>query len=157
MPSYPDIAATCHRLMKDAPSHLPPKEIADRLGRTYNTLMSELSPLRETHKFDVNGLVPFMEAVGSTEPMHEMARALGGVYVDFLPTADAKHPIHKQCMASVKSFGDMMVGTAKALEDGVISADERRELATLGYRAVGDILALLMEVDEAEAHGRFRN
>ena len=113
--------------------------------------MSELSPLRDTHKFDVNLLVPLMRLAGSTEPLHEMARALGGVYVDFLPVSDAAHPVHGQCMASVKSFGDMMVGTAKALEDNIITSEERRELARLGYRAVGDILALLLQIDEAEA------
>ena len=108
--------------------------------------MSELSPLRDTHKFDVNLLIPLMRLAGSTEPLHEMARALGGVYVDFLPVSDAAHPVHGQCMASVKSFGDMMVGTAKALEDNIITSEERRELARLGYRAVGDILALLLQI-----------
>lgn len=152
----PNIAAVCQRLAKHAPSRLSAEQIADRLGRPYNTLMSELSPLREGHKFDVNLLVPLMEAAGSTEPLHVMARALGGVYVDFLPVSDAAHPVHGQCMASVKSFGDMMVGTAKALEDGIITNEERRELAVLGYRAVGDILALLLQIDEAEARDRGR-
>ncbi|MFQ9366272.1 MAG: hypothetical protein ACLR2P_12340, partial [Bilophila wadsworthia] len=78
------------------------------------------------------------------------------VYVDFLPVSDAAHPVHGQCMASVKSFGDMMVGTAKALEDNIITSEERRELARLGYRAVGDILALLFQIDEAEARDRGR-
>ena len=118
--------------------------------------MSELSPLRDTHKFDVNLLIPLMRLAGSTEPLHEMARALGGVYVDFLPVSDAAHPVHGQCMASVKSFGDMMVGTAKALEDNIITSEERRELARLGYSAVGDILALLLQIDEAEARDRGR-
>lgn len=120
MSDTPNIAAICQRLAKRAPSKLSAEQIADRLGRPYNTLMSELSPVREGHKFDVNLLVPFM------------------------------------CMASVKSFGDMMVGTAKALEDGVITGDERRELARLGYRAVGDIVALLLQIDEAEARDRGR-
>ena len=156
MSDTPNIAAICQRLAKRAPSKLSAEQIADRLGRPYNTLMSELSPVREGHTFDVNLLVPFMALVGSTEPLHAMARALGGVYVDFLPTAEVRHPVHVQCMASVKSFGDMMVGTAKALEDGVITGDERRELARLGYRAVGDIVALLLQIDEAEARDRGR-
>ena len=122
----PNIGAVCQRLAKHAPSGLSAEQIAYRLGRPYNTLMSE------------------------------MARALGGVYVDFLPVSDAAHPVHGQCMASVKSFGDMMVGTAKALEDNIITSEERRELARLGYRAVGDILALLLQIDEAEARDRGR-
>ena len=105
----PNIGAVCQRLAKHAPSGLSAEQIAYRLGRPYNTLMSELSPLRDTHKFDVNLLIPLMRLAGSTEPLHEMARALGGVYVDFLPVSDAAHPVHGQCMASVKSFGDMMV------------------------------------------------
>ncbi|MFQ9866936.1 MAG: phage regulatory CII family protein [Bilophila wadsworthia] len=122
----PNIGAVCQRLAKHAPSGLSAEQIAYRLGRPYNTLMSELSPLRDTHKFDVNLLIPLMRLAGSTEPLHEMARALGGVYVDFLPVSDAAHPVHGQCMASVKSFGDMMVGTAKALEDNIITSEERR-------------------------------
>ena len=152
----PNIGAVCQRLVKHAPSGLSAEQIAYRLGRPYNTLMSELSPLRDTHKFDVNLLIPLMRLAGSTEPLHEMARALGGVYVDFLPVSDAAHPVHGQCMASVKSFGDMMVGTAKALEDNIITSEERRELSRLGYRAVGDILALLFQSDEAEARDRGR-
>ncbi|WP_306539024.1 hypothetical protein [Bilophila wadsworthia] len=50
----------------------------------------------------------------------------------------------------------MMVGTAKALEDNIITSEERRELARLGYSAVGDILALLLQIDEAEARDRGR-
>lgn len=152
----PNIGAICQRLAKHAPSGLSVEQIVYRLGRPYNTLMSELSPLRDTHKFDVNLLIPLMRLAGSTEPLHEMARALGGVYVDFLPVSDAAHPVHGQCMASVKSFGDMMVGTAKALEDNIITSEERRELARLGYSAVGDILALLLQIDEAEARDRGR-
>lgn len=147
----PNIGAVCQRLVKHAPSGLSAEQIAYRLGRPYNTLMPE-----HTHKFDVNLLIPLMRLAGSTEPLHEMARALGGVYVDFLPVSDAAHPVHGQCMASVKSFGDMMVGTAKALEDNIITSEERRELARLGYRAVGDILALLFQSDEAEARDRGR-
>ena len=147
----PNIGAVCQRLAKHAPSGLSAEQIAYRLGRPYNTLMPE-----HTHKFDVNLLIPLMRLAGSTEPLHEMARALGGVYVDFLLVSDAAHPVHGQCMASVKSFGDMMVGTAKALEDNIITSEERRELARLGYSAVGDILALLLQIDEAEARDRGR-
>ena len=96
----PNIGAICQRLAKHAPSGLSVEQIVYRLGRPYNTLMSELSPLRDTHKFDVNLLIPLMRLAGSTEPLHEMARALGGVYVDFLPVSDAAHPVHGQCMAS---------------------------------------------------------
>ena len=124
MESSPNIGTVCQRLVKHAPSGLSSEQIAYRLGRSYNTLMSELSPLRDTHKFDVNLLIPLMRLAGSTEPLHEMARALGGVYVDFLPVSDAAHPVHGQCMASVKSFGDMMVGTAKALEDNIITSEK---------------------------------
>ena len=49
----PNIGAVCQRLAKHAPSGLSAEQIAYRLGRPYNTLMSELSPLRDTHKFDV--------------------------------------------------------------------------------------------------------
>ena len=128
--------------------------------------MSELSPLRDTHKFDVNLLIPLMRLAGSTEPLHEMARALGGVYVDFLPVSDAAHPVHGQCMASVKSVGDMMVGTAKALEDNMTLLEEhgfpgiqeayRRHCCTLGSRVhvIGteiDFIGTAEDIDETGA------
>ena len=60
----PNIGAVCQRLAKHAPSGLSAEQIAYRLGRPYNTLMSELSPLRDTHKFDVNLLIPLMRLAG---------------------------------------------------------------------------------------------
>ena len=42
----PNIGAVCQRLAKHAPSGLSAEQIVYRLGRPYNTLMSELSPLR---------------------------------------------------------------------------------------------------------------
>lgn len=63
----PNIGAVCQRLAKHAPSGLSAEQIAYRLGRPYNTLMSELSPLRDTHKFDVNLLIPLMRLAGSTD------------------------------------------------------------------------------------------
>ena len=148
----PNIGAVCQRLAKHAPSGLSAEQIAYRLGRPYNTLMSELSPLRDTHKFDVNLLIPLMRLAGSTEPLHEMARALGGVYVDFLPVSDAAHPVH--------GLGEVVRGHDGRHGEGAGGQHhhqrERRELARLGYRAVGDILALLFQIDEAEARDRGR-
>ena len=64
----PNIGAVCQRLAKHAPSGLSAEQIAYRLGRPYNTLMSELSPLRDTHKFDVNLLIPLMRLAGRLPP-----------------------------------------------------------------------------------------
>lgn len=144
----PAIASLCHELVKHAPCGLSAEQIADCLGKNYNTLMGELSPLRTTHKFDVDMLVPLMRVVNSATPLDHMARAMGGVYVNLAPSPSA-HPLHQQCMASVQSFGDMMVGTAKALDDDIITSEERQELARLGYAAVSDILSLLLQIDKA--------
>lgn len=86
--------------------------------------MSELSPLRDTHQVRREPADTAHAAGGLHGAVARDGRALGGVYVDFLPVSDAAHPVHGQCMASVKSFGDMMVGTAKALEDNIITSEK---------------------------------
>lgn len=152
----PNIGAVCQRLAKHAPVRA--------VGGT-----DRLSARASVQHADVRAFAPAGHAQVRRESV-DTAHAAGGLHgaaardgplprrgVRRLPPGVGRSAsVHGQCMASVKSFGDMMVGTAKALEDNIITSEERRELARLGYRAVGDILALLFQIDEAEARDRGR-
>ena len=123
----PSITAILHELVKDAPSGLPAKFIAERIGRDYNTLMSELS----------------------RQPNHKLGAAEMGVVCVALPAASGSgHPVHRQCMLAVEGFGKLMGTTANALEDGTITTDERDAIAAKGYEALASIVALLKAVEQ---------
>ena len=115
------LTAILHELVKDAPSGLPAKFIAARIGRDYNTLMSELS---------------------------RQPAEMGAVCVPLPPAGDGCHPVHRQCMVAVQEFGRLMGATADALEDGTITADERDAIAAKGYEALAAIVALLKAVEQ---------
>lgn len=55
--------------------------------------------------------------------------------------------VTRQCLASVREFGEMMSTVADALEDGTITEEERRRIADKGYHTQTAILALLRLVD----------
>ena len=64
--------------LPSTPRQLSAEQIAYRLGRPYNTLMSELSPLRDTHKFDVNLLIP-LDRMKSTRARQRLVNRGNGI------------------------------------------------------------------------------
>ncbi|WP_302293066.1 phage regulatory CII family protein [Bilophila wadsworthia] len=141
------LTAILHELVKDAPSGLPAKFIAARIGRDYNTLMSELSR-QPGHKLGADLILPLMQLTGSIQPLDALAAEMGAVCVPLPPAGDGCHPVHRQCMVAVQEFGRLMGATADALEDGTITADERDAIAAKGYEALAAIVALLKAVEQ---------
>lgn len=147
MREYPQITPILRQLVLNAPNGLPAKAIAGFLNRDYTTLLAEVGE-RSGHKAGVELLLPIMDVTESTLPMDVIADALGGFFVR-LPRLDGTpHDIARQCMASVREFGDLMSATAAALEDGVITAEEHRDISDKGYRAQVAILTLLKLVND---------
>lgn len=152
MSDYPSVTALMQRVVKEARNGVPPKAVAHILGMEYGTFMAQLGR-RSNHKLDADLLLPLMEITDSYAPLHLLAEAMGGFFV---PMPDVMHPGHtvqRQCMASVKKFGDLMQRVAGALEDGTIDEDERREIVRCGYEAQIAILALLRVVEDAAEQG----
>ena len=143
----PSITAILHELVKDAPSGLPAKFIAERIGRDYNTLMSELSR-QPNHKLGAELVLPLMKLTGSIQPLDVMAAEMGVVCVALPAVSGSGHPVHRQCMLAVEGFGKLMGTTANALEDGTITTDERDAIAAKGYEALASIVALLKAVEQ---------
>ena len=143
----PSITAILHELVKEAPSGLPAKFIAERVGREYNTLMSELSR-QHGHKLGADLVLPLMKLTGSIQPLDVMAAEMGLVCVALPPAGEGCHLVHKQCMLAVQDFGKLMGETASALDDGTITPAERNAIAGKGYEALSAIVALLKAVDQ---------
>ncbi len=145
MPS--SITAVLHELVKDAPSGLPAKFIAERVGREYNTLMSELSR-QPGHKLGADLVLPLMKLTGSTQPLDLMAAEMGVVCVALPAAGEGDHVVHRQCMLAVQDFGRLMGTTADALADGTITPAERDTIAIKGYEALSAIVTLLRAVEQ---------
>ena len=144
----PSVTAILHELVKDAPSGLPAKFIAERVGRDYNTLMSELSR-QPGHKLGADLVLPLMKLAGSIQPLDVMASEMGVVCVALPSAGEGGHLlVHRQCMVAVQEFGRLMGATADALEDGTITPAERDAIAAKGYEALAAIVALLKAVEQ---------
>lgn len=150
-PDCPSIVAVLHELVKKAPSGLTARTIASLLGRDYQTLMSELSR-QPGHKLGADLALPLMKLTGSDLPLDVMAEARGGFFVRLPESEGEEHAVHRQCMAAVREFGELMQTVANALEDGTITQAERRAIAEVGYTATTGILTLLRVV-EANTQG----
>lgn len=152
MNDFPSVTGLMQRVVKAARNGVPPKAVAHILGMEYGTLMAQLGR-RSNHKLDADLLLPLMQITDSQAPLHLLAEAMGGFFV---PMPDVRHPGHtvqRQCMTSVKTFGDLMQRVAGALEDGTIDEDERREIVRCGYETQTAILALMRIVEDAAAYG----
>ncbi len=60
------------------------KELAERIGKPYPTLLRELNPYDRGAKLGVETLLEIMQATGDTSPLEYMARELG---YDIAPAA----------------------------------------------------------------------
>lgn len=75
----------------NAPSGLSAKEIAERIGVGYSTLMNGVNKHVEGHKFHLNNLLPFMRATGSVMPLRFLCLSMG---FDLRPNAGAADAVH---------------------------------------------------------------
>ncbi len=132
-----------HDLVIRAPSGKPARDIAERLGLAYSTMMSQLNDAIETHKFAVENLLPMMELTGSDEPLHYLARARNGVFIKLPKVAGDLTASERQALTAVKEFGELMGEFTTATEDGRVTAEERRRIEVEGYHALNAILVFL--------------
>lgn len=145
-PSYPSVTAVVREVVKHAGNGVPAKQVADTVGLPYQTFMAQLGR-RSGHKLDADLLLPLMQITDCCAPLELMAVEMGGVFV---PLPDARHPVwtvQRQCMDSVKRFGDLMQRVAEAMEDGSIDDGERHEILRCGRETQVAILSLLHVVE----------
>jgi len=134
---------------KRAPSGRKADRIAELLGKGYSTLMNELNGSIPGHKFGVMHLIPFMEATGSLRPLDYLAGAMGAVVIRLPKAGQGGCTTERDAVAAVREFGELMGTVGAALDDGRITADERRRITREGYEAMQSIMTLLKRVEDA--------
>ncbi|WP_298067850.1 phage regulatory CII family protein [uncultured Mailhella sp.] len=143
--SQESLTAILHQDVKAAPSKRTAKELASMVGRDYQTLMSELSR-QPNHKLGADLVLPIMRLTGSMAGLKYLAAGMNAVCVK-LPSGESVRPVHRQCLAAVDQFGQLMRSMAQALEDDTITPRERNEIRSKGYDALAAIVTLLKVVD----------
>lgn len=144
------LSRVVHAAVKDAPSGLSAAAIADIVGKPYSTMMSELAR-QGTHKPDMDLLPVFVRATGSDAPLKALARSTGGVFLR-LPDVEPgdSHPVAAQLAETVREFGEFLTTLGQALEDGVISRAEARQISKGGHEVLSAVLQVL-KLAEASA------
>lgn len=154
-PTIPTITPIVQAIVKRAPSGMTAAAIASILGKEYATLMSELSG-QPGHKLGADLLLPLMELAGSVEPMHELARHLGGVYLPLQKAESGESELVRALAESIKEFGDFASETAKDISDGCIPRDQFDRISREGHEAIRAIMTMIdaaQRVYEAQ-HGK---
>lgn len=139
---YPSLAAVCHAVVKSAPSRIDARTIASLLGMEYATLMGQLSS-HERHKLGADLLLPLMELTGSDEPMHFLARELGGIYVAVPTHSSEKGEMVDALCKSAQEFGEYAAETAKNIADGCLPRDQFERIQKEGQEALSAILKVM--------------
>lgn len=147
----PSLTAELHEAFKSPPSGLSGYTMADRLGKNYQTLMSELSR-QPGHKFAADLVLPAMRLTSSDAPLHMLAREMGGAFVR-LPGSGCCPPNQQQCLITVKEFSALMQAYAAAILAGKITKAELETIIKEGHQTIGSILAL-MKLAENECEAR---
>lgn len=143
----------CQAAAKNAPNGLSAEQIADVLGCSYATLMSELSG-QPGHKLGAERMLALMKCAGTVAPMQFMARELGGVFVEMPQYANGDRGITKSLVESIREFGEFASEMGKALEDGVITPEELERINVEGQEALAAILRVMRLAKEKRDSAR---
>lgn len=137
------LVAICQAMAKNAPNGLPFETVAKFVtGRGYPALASELSQ-QPGHKLGAETMLQLMKASEGREPMHFMARELGGIFVELAPIASGMHCLTRGMAECVKEFGEFIVEVANSLEDGTITSEELERIGSEGQEALTAILKVM--------------
>lgn len=136
------LTAICQAAAKNAPNGLSAEQLADILGCSYATLMSELSG-QPGHKLGAERMLGLMKASESRAPMQFMARELNGVFVELPQGAVAGHEITRSLLDSIREFGEFVTEVGKSLEDGTVTAEELARINAESQEALAAILRVM--------------
>ncbi len=136
------LTSICQAVAKNAPNGLSTEQIADILGCSYATLMSELSG-QPGHKLGAERMLALMKTTSSIAPMQYMARELDGIFVQMPQGAAGCHEITRSLLQSIREFGEFASEVGKSLEDGTITAEELARINAEGQEALSAILRVM--------------
>ncbi|MEE0815182.1 MAG: phage regulatory CII family protein [Desulfovibrio fairfieldensis] len=146
------LTAICHAMVKNAPNGLSAEQVADVLGCPYATMMSELSA-QPGHKLGAERMMALMKATEGRAPLHEMARELGGVFVEMPPVSVSGHEVTRGLVACIREFGDFAAQVARSLDDGTVTAEELARICADGQDALTAILKVMELARNAQERG----
>ena len=136
------LVAICKSMAQNAPNGLKFETIARLVGKGHPALYSELSQ-QPGHKLGAETMLQLMLTTDGREPIHYMARELGGAFVEFPLTGNSLHCLTRGMAECVKEFGEFIVEVAKSLEDGTISSEELARIGKEGQEALTAILKVM--------------
>ena len=136
------LTAICQASVKNAPNGLSPEQIADLLGCSYATLMSELSG-QPGHKLGAERMLGIMKITASRAPMQYLARELGGVFIELPECPAGCHEITRSLLQSIREFGEFASEVGQSLEDGTITEPELSKISSEGHEALTAIMRVI--------------
>ncbi len=153
--SFPSLTAVLHAAVKNAPSGLDARTIAELCDKPYQTLMSELSR-QEGHKLGVELILPLCEATGSKGAVQFLCRQLGGEFIELPEPAERNCELVETLASSMKEFSEFAAETAQNISDGDIPADQLARIHKEGDEAIEAILRMkkLAQKTHEKQYGR---
>lgn len=133
-PAYPSLTAVLHAYVKQAPSGLDARTIADLVGKPYQTLMSELSR-QEGHKLGADLLLPLPDAVQTDAPLEFPARQRGGVFVRIYTENISDSSLARGLAEIMLKASEFFAAFAERIKDGVIDSREPAAIASIHANA----------------------
>lgn len=110
------------RWTKSAP--MPVRHQAEHLNLPESTLGNSVNPHLDRMDYKLSWLIPHMLLVGNLEPLEYLASCVGCVLIK-VPEAPAElADLNSELALVIKEFGDVVMETGKALEDGRIQRHE---------------------------------
>lgn len=125
IPHLQDVDDAAFRITQRYPGRIP--ALAQRMGVPASTLQKKVSPSCETHNLSVADAVHLQLVANQFDVLHAMAGACAHIA---LPMSDSTpHEVALRLAAIGAEVGDVFRVAQKALQDGVITPNERKEIA----------------------------
>ena len=147
------VTRVMHACVKQAPSGLTAKTIAELVRANYQTLMSELSG-QVGHKLGADMLVPLMRAAGTILPLVSMARAMGCVVVPLPDPEVSDEALMAGVLTAVREFGDFVAEAAEDVRDGKIPDYQLDRIQKEGGEAIAAITAFIRLAEQVNQQQR---
>ncbi len=150
--AYPSLTAVLHSLVLSRPNGLDAETVAGIVGRNYQTMMSELSG-QQGHKLGADLVLPLCAVTGSAEPLHFLARELGGLVVYRLPQKGvAGNLLDPKIIEAVNRFGRLLSSLAEARDNdsqggASITAGEAAGVRRECYDLLSTLTSLLASLE----------
>ena len=120
------------------------QQIASMAGMRYQTLINKVNPDNDTHKLTLREAVALQQVTGNHAILHTMETLLGD-------RATEQEPLQALLTSAIK-HGDVVKLVNNALEDGHLTASERRDC----LKVIAESIKGLQDVQQSLANGELQ-